>query len=105
MCCNTAPNHGQGWYEVIGTDTSIDFINPEGFEKWCKPMCLLETGSDVAGKFAHNDFDYLQMVDFAGECLYVTAGRSGAILAWRISGEPLSARLKIDAHHASAFYF
>ena len=48
MCCNTAPNHGQGWYEVIGTDTSIDFISPEGFEKWCKPF--FESNYNVLSK-------------------------------------------------------
>lgn len=42
-----------------------------------------------------DDFDYLQMIDFAGRCLFVTAGRSGAIQSWHLDGSPAYPRINI----------
>jgi WD40 repeat protein len=45
------------------------------------------------------------MIDFAGECIYVTAGRRGVIQAWHLDGQPASPRLNIDGTFAPAFCF
>jgi hypothetical protein len=50
-----------------------------------------------------NEFDYLQMIDFADTCLYVTAGHQGAMRAWHLDGRPASPRLGIGASSATAF--
>ena len=40
------------------------------------------------------DFDYVQMIDFAGQCLYVTVGQSGAIQSWHLDGKPAYPRIQ-----------
>jgi hypothetical protein len=50
-----------------------------------------------------NDFDYLQMIDFGDECLYVTAGRSGVMQAWHLDGRPASPKQNFGVGSVSAF--
>jgi hypothetical protein len=54
---------------------------------------------------AANEFDYLQMIDYADSCLYVTAGRQSAMRAWHLDGRPASPKLDIDASYVSAVHF
>ena len=52
-----------------------------------------------------DDYDHLQMVDFGGDCLYVTAGRSGAIQAWDLNGNHVYSYLRVDGAIHSFFVY
>ncbi|MFM0400139.1 caspase family protein [Paraburkholderia aspalathi] len=51
-----------------------------------------------------NDFDYFQLIDYGDRCMYAVAGRSGAVRAWYVDGEPVGQDWKIDANFTTAFH-
>jgi WD40 repeat protein len=49
-----------------------------------------------------HDFNFLQMVDFNRQCLYVTAGSSGVVQVWDLNGNSVFQKLRVDGS-VSAF--